>query len=100
MNTESNDRGTVDADPAAHDATPHKGPLAGMRVLDLGTMVAGPVAATLLADFGAEVIKIEMPVKGDTLRHVGPFADGESLYWNVEGRNKKSVTIDLRKPAL
>ena len=67
----------------------NKGPLAGLRILDLGTMIAGPVAATLLGDLGAEVIKLEQPGLGDTLRHVGPFADGESLYWNVEGRGKK-----------
>lgn len=75
------------------------GPLASLRVLDLGTMVAGPVACTYLSDFGAEVIKVEQPGTGDTLRGLGPFKDGESLWWNVEGRNKKSVTIDLRKPA-
>ena len=73
------------------------GPLAGMRVIDIGTMVAGPVAATLLADFGAEVIKVEQPGRGDTLRQLGPFADGESLWWNVDGRNKKSITLDLRQ---
>ena len=71
------------------------GPLTGMRVIETGTMIAGPVAATLLADFGAEVIKIEQPNGGDPLRKIGPFVDGESLYWNVEGRNKKSVTLDL-----
>ena len=73
-------------------------PLTGIRVLDLGTMIAGPVAATLLGDFGAEVIKIEQPQGGDPIRGNGPTVDGESLWWNVEGRNKKSVTLDLRKP--
>lgn len=72
-----------------------KGPLAGIRVIDIGTMVAGPVAATLLADLGADVIKIEQPGRGDSLRHIGPSVGGESLWWNVEGRNKKSVTLDL-----
>jgi len=75
-----------------------RGPLANLRVLDLGTMIAGPVAATLLADFGAEVVKVEQPGIGDPLREIGPFVDNESLYWNVEGRNKKSITLDLRKP--
>jgi crotonobetainyl-CoA:carnitine CoA-transferase CaiB-like acyl-CoA transferase len=75
------------------------GPLQGMRILDLGTMIAGPVACTLLADFGAEVIKIEEPQAGDALRHIGPFEQGESLFWNVEARNKKSVTLDLKQPA-
>jgi crotonobetainyl-CoA:carnitine CoA-transferase CaiB-like acyl-CoA transferase len=74
------------------------GPLSGVRVIDIGTMVAGPVAGTLLADFGADVIKVEQPGRGDTLRHIGPFEGGESLWWNVEGRNKKSMTLDLRQP--
>jgi len=72
------------------------GPLAGVKVLDLGTMIAGPVAATLLGDFGADVIKIEQPKGGDPIRQNGPMVDGEGLWWNVEGRNKKSVTLDLR----
>jgi crotonobetainyl-CoA:carnitine CoA-transferase CaiB-like acyl-CoA transferase len=73
-------------------------PLKGIRVLELGTMVAGPVAATLLADFGADVIKIEPPGAGDPIRRSGPFVGAESLYWQVEGRSKRSVTCDLRKP--
>jgi len=79
---------------------PKPGPhlLSGLRILDLGTMVAGPVAATLFADFGAEVIKVEVPERGDTVRDLGPFVDGKCLYWTVEARNKKSVTLDLRKP--
>lgn len=72
--------------------------LSGLRILDLGTMVAGPVAATLFADFGAEVIKVEVPGRGDTVRDLGPFVDGKCLYWSVENRNKKSVTLDLRQP--
>ncbi|MGC4396437.1 CaiB/BaiF CoA transferase family protein [Hydrogenophaga sp. T2] len=80
--------------------SPRPGPhlLSGLRILDLGTMVAGPVAATLFADFGAEVIKVEVPERGDTVRDLGPFVDGKCLYWSVEARNKKSVTLDLRKP--
>jgi crotonobetainyl-CoA:carnitine CoA-transferase CaiB-like acyl-CoA transferase len=73
-------------------------PLAGVRILDLGTRIAAPFAATLLADFGAEVIKIELPGSGDFMRTIGPFVDGYSLWWAVEGRNKKSITLDLRKP--
>ena len=72
-------------------------PLRGLRILDIGTMIAGPVAATLMADFGAEVIKIEMPGRGDPMRSIGPFVEGESLYWNVEARNKTSITLDLRR---
>lgn len=78
--------------------TKDKGPLAGVRVIDIGTMVAGPVAATLFADLGADVIKIEQPRGGDALRHIGPMVEGESLWWNVEARNKKSVTLDLHHP--
>jgi crotonobetainyl-CoA:carnitine CoA-transferase CaiB-like acyl-CoA transferase len=79
------------------DTAPPGGPLSSLRVLDLGTMVAGPVACTFLSDFGAEVIKVEQPGCGDTLRGLGPFKEGESLWWNVEGRNKKSITLDLRQ---
>jgi crotonobetainyl-CoA:carnitine CoA-transferase CaiB-like acyl-CoA transferase len=74
------------------------GLLSGIRVLDLGTMIAGPVAATLLADFGADVIKVEQPQGGDTIRSNGPMCEGQSLWWNVEGRNKRSMTLDLRVP--
>jgi len=74
-------------------------PLDGIRILDIGTRIAAPFAATLLADFGAEVIKVELPVRGDFMRNIGPFDDnGYSLWWSVEGRNKKSITLDLRKP--
>ena len=72
--------------------------LSGLRILDLGTMVAGPVACTLFADFGADVIKVEVPERGDTVRDLGPFVDGECLYWSVEARNKKSITLNLREP--
>lgn len=75
------------------------GPLAGLRILDLGTRIGAPFAATLLGDLGAEVIKIELPGQGDFMRTIGPFADGHSLFWAVEGRSRKSVTLDLRKPA-
>jgi crotonobetainyl-CoA:carnitine CoA-transferase CaiB-like acyl-CoA transferase len=77
---------------------PPRLPLAGIRILDIGTRIAAPFAATLLGDFGAEVIKVELPGTGDFMRGIGPFADGYSLWWAVEGRNKKSVTLDLRTP--
>jgi crotonobetainyl-CoA:carnitine CoA-transferase CaiB-like acyl-CoA transferase len=73
-------------------------PLTGIRILDVGTRIAAPFAATLLGDFGAEVIKVELPGTGDFMRTIGPFADGYSLWWAVEGRNKKSITLDLRTP--
>jgi formyl-CoA transferase len=75
------------------------GPLAGIRVLDLGTRIGAPFAATLLADLGAEVIKVELPGQGDFMRTIGPFVGDYSLFWAVEGRGKKSITCDLRKPA-
>ena len=77
---------------------PGRSLLSGVRILEIGSMVAGPVAATLLGDFGAEVIKLEQPRGGDPIRHSGPMVKGESLWFNVEGRNKRSVTLDLRQP--
>jgi crotonobetainyl-CoA:carnitine CoA-transferase CaiB-like acyl-CoA transferase len=74
-------------------------PLAGIRILDVGTRIAAPFAATLLGDFGAEVVKVELPGAGDFMRGIGPFDEsGASLWWAVEARNKKSITLDLRKP--
>lgn len=79
------------------DGRRNQGALAGVRVLDLGTMVAGPVAATLLGDFGAEVIKVEQPAGGDSVRSNGPAYREHGLWWQVEGRNKRSVTVNLRE---
>ncbi|MBM3505976.1 MAG: CoA transferase [Alphaproteobacteria bacterium] len=74
-------------------------PLAGIRVLDAATFVAAPYCATMLAEFGAEVIKVELPGSGDPVRKFGtPTECGDSLVWLSEGRNKKSLTLDLRKP--
>jgi crotonobetainyl-CoA:carnitine CoA-transferase CaiB-like acyl-CoA transferase len=69
-----------------------------VRVLDLGTRIAAPFCAGLLGELGAEVIKVEQPGSGDFLRELGPFVDGYSLFWAVEGRGRKSVTLDLRTP--
>lgn len=69
-------------------------PLAGIRVLDLSTVLAAPVTATFLGDFGAEVVKVEEPGRGDFTR--GTADGGRSPYWAQEARNKKSVTLDLR----
>jgi formyl-CoA transferase len=74
------------------------GPLTGVRVLELGSLIAGPFCAKTLADFGAEVIKIEPPGEGDALRKWRRMRNGTSLWWHVQSRNKKSVTCDLRKP--
>ena len=78
--------------------TTAQGPLSGLRVLDLSIIVAGGTASSLLADFGAEVVKIERPGTGDPLRNWGPFANGVSLWWKVHSRNKKSITLDLGVP--
>jgi len=75
-------------------------PLSGVRVLDVGNFLAGPYAASILGEFGAEVLKVEHPIAGDPMRRFGtpsPRADA-SLKWLSEGRNRKSVTIDLRQP--
>ncbi|MEY2568766.1 MAG: hypothetical protein QOE35_3295 [Actinomycetota bacterium] len=77
------------------------GPLAGVRVIDVGTRIAAPFCAGVLGEMGAEVIKVEDPAGGDFMRTIGPFAGPDndySLYWSVEGRGRKSVTLDLRKP--
>lgn len=79
------------------------GPLAGLRVLDVGTRISAPFCAGLLGELGAEVIKVEQPGSGDFMREIGPFleVDGEepySLFWSVEGRGRKGVTLDLRQP--
>lgn len=74
------------------------GPLSGIRVVEVGTHVAGPFAGQLLGDFGAEVIKIEQPGAGDPMREWGTIRpEGYSTWWAVLGRNKKSVTLDLRQ---
>jgi len=75
-----------------------KAPLDGIRVLELGSLIAGPFCGKTLGDFGAEVIKIEPPGEGDALRKWRRMRNGTSLWWHVQSRNKKSVTCDLRKP--
>ena len=80
------------------DLTTAQGPLAGLKVLDLSIIVAGGTASSLMADFGAEVVKVERPGTGDPLRNWGPFANGVSLWWKVHSRNKKSITLNLGSP--
>ena len=73
--------------------------LDGLRVLETGVLVAGPFCGQLLADFGAEVIKLEQPGVGDPMRQWGrEKSGGHSLWWPVLARNKKSVTLNLREP--
>ncbi|GAA0910886.1 CoA transferase [Streptomyces thermoalcalitolerans] len=74
------------------------GPLTGLRVLELATLFAGPIAATLLGDFGAEVIKVEHPAKPDPSRGHGPSKNGVGLWWKMLGRNKRTITLDLSRP--
>ena len=74
------------------------GPLAGVRVIELGQLIAGPFCGKTLADFGAEVIKIEPPGKGDPLRKWRLLKNGNSVWWEVQSRNKQSVTLDLTQP--
>ena len=71
-------------------------PLSGIRVLELGQLIAGPFAAKMLGEFGAEVIKIEPPGKGDPLRNWRLIHDGTSVWWQVQSRNKRSLALDLR----
>ena len=73
-------------------------PLAGIRVLEMGQLIAGPFAGCMLAYFGAEVVKIEAPGTGDPLRNWRVLKDGTSLWWRAMGRNKKCVTLNLREP--
>ncbi|AVQ82523.1 MULTISPECIES: CaiB/BaiF CoA transferase family protein [unclassified Variovorax] len=74
------------------------GPLAGLKVIELGQLIAGPFAARTLADFGAEVVKIEPPGTGDPLRSWRLLKDGTSVWWQVQSRNKRSLALDLREP--
>lgn len=93
------------ADAAARHAPP-AGPLAGLKVVELGQLIAGPFAAKTLADFGADVIKIEPPADparpgvsgGDPLRRWRLLKDGTSVWWQVQSRNKRSLALDLRRP--
>ncbi|MBK7509015.1 MAG: CoA transferase [Comamonadaceae bacterium] len=80
-------------------SAPAAGPLAGLKVLELGQLIAGPFAAKTLADFGADVVKIETPGAGDPLRKWRLLKDGTSVWWQVQSRNKRSVALDLKDPA-
>ncbi|WP_370261741.1 CaiB/BaiF CoA transferase family protein [Limnobacter sp.] len=75
---------------------PTAGPLAGLRVLELGTLIAGPFASRMLGEFGAEVIKVETPGTGDPIRKWRVLHEGNSLWWAVQARNKKSITLNLK----
>ncbi|HZY51720.1 MAG TPA: CaiB/BaiF CoA-transferase family protein [Reyranella sp.] len=78
--------------------TDRTGPLGGLKIIDISTVVAGPFAAGLLGDYGADVLKVEMPGTGDSLRALAPHKDGAPLWWKVTNRNKRGITLDLRQP--
>ena len=73
-------------------------PLAGLKVVELGTLIAGPFCTRIMAEFGAEVVKVESPDGGDPLRKWRNLYEGTSLWWFVQARNKKSVTANLKHP--
>jgi crotonobetainyl-CoA:carnitine CoA-transferase CaiB-like acyl-CoA transferase len=81
-----------------HSGDPLPSALEGLRVLDLATFVAGPFAAGLLAELGADVIKVEQPGTGDSLRELGEKANGRALFWALEARGRRSITCNLRMP--
>ncbi|MDP1902303.1 MAG: CoA transferase [Rubrivivax sp.] len=89
----------MNATPSDEPTPDRFGPLAGIKVLELGQLIAGPFAARTLADFGADVIKIEPPGAGDPLRKWRLLKDGTSVWWQVQSRNKRSVALDLRESA-
>src|SRR5436309_15269610 len=86
-----------DANPDAEPAPRRGGPLVGLRVLETGSIIAGPFCGHLLADWGAEVIKVEPPRIGDPFRNWGGHYQGRGLWWSLMARNKKAVTLDLRR---
>jgi crotonobetainyl-CoA:carnitine CoA-transferase CaiB-like acyl-CoA transferase len=73
--------------------------LEGVRILDMATVLAAPYAATLCADLGADVVKLELPDGSDPLRRLAPVEDGHALFWKVSNRGKRGITLDVRKPA-
>lgn len=75
-----------------------QGSLRGVRVVEFAQVIAGPLAGTLLADLGADVVHVESPNGGDSARKMGPTKNGEHLWWKVLGRNKRSVTLDMKNP--
>jgi len=83
---------------APNEVSTRIGPLTGLKVIELGQLIAGPFAAKTLSDFGADVVKIESPGAGDPLRKWRLLKDGTSVWWQVQSRNKRSVVLDLKNP--
>lgn len=94
-------RREADLSPSSVDrpASDRRGPLSGLRVVDVTHMLAGPYCTWVLGALGADVTKIEMPGSGDFTRNIAPFAERQSVYFMSVNRNKRSVTLDLKKPA-
>ncbi|MDH5287182.1 MAG: CoA transferase [Betaproteobacteria bacterium] len=90
--------GTLTPPPSSLPLDRSARPLAGLRVLEMGALIAGPFCAKILAEFGADVVKLEPPGSGDPLRTWRYMKDGTSVWWHVQSRNKRSVAVDLRKP--
>ncbi|CAG9174966.1 CaiB/BaiF CoA transferase family protein [Cupriavidus pinatubonensis] len=84
---------------SSRNAPQDRGPLAGVRILDMATVVAGPFSATLCGDMGAEVVKLELPDGSDPLRSLAPVKDDVPLYWKVTNRGKRGITLDVRTEA-
>lgn len=97
LSTSSNDTKRTIIEDSRGDSRAHSiGPLTGYRVLDIGQVVAGNFCGALLAHFGADVIKVESPNRGDALRHLRSLdATGTSLWWRSYGRNRRCITVDL-----
>ncbi|MBU1360525.1 MAG: CoA transferase [Gammaproteobacteria bacterium] len=89
---------TAAAAPASSPAFTRRGPLSGVRILDMATVVAAPFSCTLCADLGADVVKLELPDGSDSLRTLAPVKDEHALYWKVTNRGKRGITLDVRKP--
>lgn len=83
---------------SAEGQVPVYAPLAGVRILDMATVVAAPFGATLCADLGADTVKLELPAGTDTLRTLAPVVDGKPVWWKVANRGKRGITLDVRKP--
>ncbi|MFG3031446.1 CaiB/BaiF CoA transferase family protein [Streptomyces sp. NPDC048253] len=103
MTEKTTEKASEEATAKTPENTPEKtpaktAPLHGVRVLDLATLFAGPLAATMLGDFGAEVVKVEHPTQPDPSRGHGPSKDGVGLWWKLLGRNKRTITLNLSRP--
>src|SRR5476651_2470455 len=96
MTTPSSDQSSATPEQGAAPKAASALPLAGIKVLELGTLIAGPFCARMLAEFGADVIKVEAPGSGDPIRQWRVLKDGTSLWWSVQSRNKKSLTLNMK----